>query len=150
MTNRASITRSAIDPAAVVSAVASPGHGATVLFVGTVRDLNDGREVEGLDYSAYEAMAHDELDRIVGEAHARHPGTAVVAIHRIGALALGDVAIAIAAAHAHRAEAFDAARYVIEEVKQRVPIWKREHYRDGSREWVAGTGIQAGHDVAPA
>lgn len=125
-----------IDPARILASVASPAHGATVLFLGTVRDHAEGRAVDGLEYSAYEAMAREELARVLAEAAERFPGTRVAVEHRLGALALGDVAVAVAAAHAHRGPAFDAARYVIEELKQRVPIWKREQFTHGGRTWV--------------
>lgn len=125
-----------IDPARVLAAVASPSHGATVLFLGTVRDHAEGRAVEGLEYSAYEAMAREELARVLGEAADRFPGTRVAVEHRLGALGPGDISVAVAAAHAHRGAAFDAARYVIDELKARVPIWKREHFTDGERTWV--------------
>ena len=133
---RTAIVDRPIDPCALVSEVASHSNGATVLFVGTVRDVNEGEEVTALDYSAYGAMAERELRDIVAEALQRWAGTAVVVEHRGGSLELGDISVAIAAAHAHRAEAFDAARYVIEELKKRLPVWKREHYADGSAEWV--------------
>jgi molybdopterin synthase catalytic subunit len=126
-----------IDPSQLLADVAAAANGAAVLFVGTVRDHADGRSVEGLEYTAYEAMARDELARIVGEAEHRFPGTTFSVAHRLGALAPGDVSVAVAAAHAHRAPAFEAARFVIEELKARVPIWKREQFADGTREWVA-------------
>lgn len=129
-----------IDPARLLAAVASPGHGATVLFLGTVRDHAEGRSVDGLEYSAYEAMAIEELSRVTGEAGERFPGTRVAVAHRLGALEPGDVSVAVAAAHAHRAAAFDAARYVIEQLKARVPIWKREQFTDGERTWVGAPG----------
>jgi molybdopterin synthase catalytic subunit len=144
---RAAITTDPIDAAAVLARVASVSHGATVLFVGTVRDHNEGQGVSGLDYTAYEAMALDELDRIVGEAHDRFDGASVAAVHRVGTLGPGEVSVAVAASHAHRASAFDAARYVIEEVKRRLPVWKREHYVDGTREWVAPATGGPGHDL---
>lgn len=136
---RTGITRDPIDPAALLDAVADPAHGATVLFVGTVRELNGGRTVSGLEYSAYEAMAHDELEAIVAEAERRFAGTRIAAIHRLGALALAETSVAVVAAHPHREAAFDACRHVIEALKQRVPIWKREQYTDGTREWVPAT-----------
>lgn len=134
--SRASLTRAAIDPAHVLERVGGAGNGAAVLFVGTVRDHADGRPVEGLEYTAYEAMAAEELERVMADAAARFPGTTLAAEHRIGVLALGEVSVAVAAASAHRTEAFDAARWTIDELKRRVPIWKREQYRDGAREWV--------------
>lgn len=141
---RSAVVERALDPSALLAEVASTANGATVLFVGTVREMNGGREVTGIDYAAYSAMAESELEAIVREAAERFDTTHVVAEHRIGTLALGDASIAIAAAHPRRAAAFDAARMVIEAVKQRVPIWKREHYADGSREWVDPTRVGAG------
>jgi len=135
----AAIVDTPLDPSAVMAAVASPARGGSVLFVGTVRDLNDGRAVEALDYRAYGAMAIRELTAIVADAEARWPGAAVACEHRIGALALGDAAVVVAAAHPHRGPAFEACRFVIEELKQRVPIWKREHYTTGDAEWVEVT-----------
>lgn len=126
-----------IDPGGLLEEVAARSNGAAVLFVGTVRDHAGGRAVAGLEYTAYEAMAREELARIVAEAEGRFPGTTLAVAHRLGALELGEVSVAVAAGHAHRAPAFDAARFVIEELKARVPIWKREQYADGTREWVA-------------
>lgn len=136
MTIRADIVEQAIDPARLVAEVAGAGHGATILFLGTVRDVNDGREVNGIEYASYASMAVREMKTLVNEVATRHDVSALVVEHRIGKLELGDVSVAIAAAHAHRAPAFAAARDVIEEIKQRVPIWKCEHYTDGTREWV--------------
>jgi len=98
--------------------------------------VNDGRAVTGMEYTAYDAMASRELAKIAAEASANFSGVSLVIEHRTGALALGDVSVAIAASHAHRGHALDATRYAIEQLKQRVPIWKREHYADGTREWV--------------
>jgi molybdopterin synthase catalytic subunit len=136
---RIALTDRVLDGGALLSEVAAPGNGAAVLFVGTVRDVNDGRAVTGMEYSAYARMADAELSRIVAEAAERF-GTSNIAVeHRTGALCVGDAGVMIAVAHPHRAAAFDAARYVIEELKRRVPIWKREHYADGTREWVDPT-----------
>lgn len=134
------VTEAAIDPARVLASVASPAHGATVLFLGTVRDHADGRAVDGLEYTAYQAMAVEELARVTDEAQSKFPGTRVAVEHRLGALEPGDISVAVAAAHAHRAAAFDAARYVIEELKVRVPIWKQEQFTDGERTWVGAAG----------
>lgn len=139
---RSAIVQRPIDSCALVDEVAAHRNGATVLFIGTVREVNEGAAVDGLDYSAYGAMAERELRSIVEEAASRSGASDIVVEHRVGELALGDVSVAIAAAHPHRAEAFEAARYVIEEIKKRVPIWKREHYRDGRAEWVGqGTSV---------
>ena len=136
---RASILTGEIDPASLINEVASPQYGAISLFVGTVREVNEGRSVSAIEYSAYRSMAAAELDRILDEAEERFGVSALVVEHRIGLLALGDVSVAIAAAHAHRAPALDCTRYVIEEIKKRVPIWKKEHYADGTGEWVDPT-----------
>jgi molybdopterin synthase catalytic subunit len=130
---------------AVVRAVAAPVNGAVLLFLGAVRQVNDGRDVTGIDYAAYEAMAQRELEAIVTEG-AETFGTAHVAVvHRLGELAVEEVSVAIAVGHAHRDAAYALSRWTIEELKRRVPIWKREHYTDGTREWVDPTGhVRAG------
>ena len=136
---RAAIVTRPIDPAAIIAEVQSAEFGATSVFLGTVRDTNDGRSVSAIDYSAYTAMAESELVRILVEAEERFGVRSIVVEHRVGALALGDTSVAIAAAHAHRAPAIECTRFVIEEIKKRVPIWKLEHYADGGREWVDPT-----------
>ena len=136
---RASVITREIDPASLINEVGSPQYGAISLFIGTVREVNDGRSVTAIEYSVYKSMADAELERILDEAEERFGVSALVVEHRIGLLGLGDVSVAIAAAHAHRAPALDCTRYVIEEIKKRVPIWKKEHYVDGTREWVDPT-----------
>ena len=121
----------------VLDEVASPAHGATVLFVGTVREMNEGSPVTGLDYSSYPGMAESELADIVREAAERWRTTDIVVEHRVGSLRIGEASVVIAVAHPHRDEAYQASRYVIEELKKRLPVWKQEHYADGRREWVA-------------
>jgi molybdopterin synthase catalytic subunit len=151
MTLQARLVHHPIDPAALVSAVASRANGAILLFLGVVRDVNDGRGVTGIEYSAYEAMAARELTAIASDAAARFAITELAIEHRLGELAIGDASVGIAVAHGHRAEVYDVSRWVIEELKRRVPIWKREHYVDGSREWVDPTGdaVRAAIEVAP-
>ena len=143
---RAALRDQPLDAAAMLAEVSSSTNGAAVLFVGTVRDISEGRAVTGIDYSAYEAMAVRELESIAGEAGARFGTEDLVVEHRLGTLGLGEASVVIACAHPHRAQAFEAARWVIEEIKRRVPIWKREHYVDGTREWVdpTRTGMEAG------
>jgi molybdopterin synthase catalytic subunit len=119
--------------------VANTAHGAVILFAGAVRDLNDGRAVTGIEYRAYEAMARQELDAIITEAAERFSTRDIVVEHRLGELETGELSVVIAVSHAHRAEAYAASRFVIEELKKRVPIWKREAYVDGTREWVDPT-----------
>jgi molybdopterin synthase catalytic subunit len=136
---QAGVVDRSIDPAALLRAVADVTAGATAVFLGTVRDTHDGRPVTGIDYQAYSAMADRQLHAIVAEASQRYGTRAIAVEHRVGYLSLGETSVAIAAAHERRAPAFAAARFVIEEIKRRVPIWKREHYVDGSREWVDPT-----------
>lgn len=145
----ATLTTDPIDPADAIRSVSHAGNGGVAVFIGTVREMADGRAVSGLDYSAYVGMAERELNAVAHEGAALVPGTDVAVVHRIGELAIGDVAVVVAAGHAHRGPAFDACRYVIEELKQRVPIWKRERYADGTREWV-GIGDTLGAPPPPA
>ena len=145
---RTSVVEDPIDTAALLAEVNRSSNGATVLFVGTVRDLNNGRAVTGIEYKAYRSMAERELADIVDEASQRFGTTDVVVEHRIGTLELGEASVAIAVGHARRASAYDTSRYVIEQIKQRVPIWKLEHYVDGAREWVnAGENSREGSDA---
>jgi molybdopterin synthase catalytic subunit len=121
----------------LLDSVQSPARGGITSFLGTVRDHQGGRAVLRLDYSAYVPMAEAEIARIVAEAESRWD-VGVAVQHRIGELQIGDVAVAIAVASGHRDEAFVACRYVIEELKRRVPIWKREYFADGTVDWVGG------------
>ncbi len=132
----ARLTTQPIDSTSLIREVSADDRGAIVLFLGTVRNSNEGRAVNGIDYSAYDAMAVAEMQRIVSEAESRFAGVAIALEHRVGTLRVGDTSVAIACSHPHRAAALDANRYVIEELKGRVPIWKREHYLDGTSEWV--------------
>lgn len=134
----------AIDPGAVLARVGSDEDGAALLFVGVVRNHADGRAVSGMRYDAYVEMAGKELRSIAAEAAVRLGTDRVAVEHRIGELGIGDVSVAIAVSSPHRAESFDAARYVIEEIKKRLPVWKKEHYFDGTAEWVEGTVPPAG------
>jgi molybdopterin synthase catalytic subunit len=129
-----------IDLAALIAGIESPAHGGVASFLGQVRNHHGGRMVRRLEYSAYGPMAEEECARIVAEAVARWP-VRVALQHRVGALEIGDVAVAVAAAGAHRDEAFAACRFVIEEVKRRVPIWKKEFYHDGAVQWVEAAGM---------
>ena len=133
------IVEQPIDVAAILDRVSRSANGAAVLFLGMVRDMNEGRDVTGIEYTAYHAMAERELATIVEEAAALADSGDIAAEHRLGQLGVGECSVAVAVGHPHRGRAFEAARYVIEELKQRVPIWKREHYVDGTREWVAAS-----------
>jgi molybdopterin synthase catalytic subunit len=140
---RTALVSTPITPAALLDEVTTDGTGATTLFLGTVRDVNDGRAVRGIEYSAYTAMASDELQRIALEAAARFEGIRIALEHRIGTLGLRDISVAIAVGHARRAPALNASRFLIEELKRRVPIWKREHYVEGDWQWVDPTAHSA-------
>ena len=133
------LTEHPIDPTELVARVASPARGGIVSFLGAVRNEHAGRAVVRLQYSAYAPMAEAECARIVADAGARWPDAAVALQHRVGELAIGDCAVAVVVAAPHRGEAFEACRFVIEEVKRRAPIWKREYYADGSVAWVDPT-----------
>jgi molybdopterin synthase catalytic subunit len=133
---RTAIVHRPLDPAAILQEVGNVTNGAAVLFVGAVRNVNDGRAVTGIEYAAYAAMAEREL-RAIAEETTRAFGTEdIVVEHRLGRLELGEASVVIAVAHPRRTQAYDASRYLIEELKRRVPIWKREEYVDGTCEWV--------------
>ena len=135
---RAWITTDPIGADTVLEHVAAPEHGAALVFLGVVRDHNEGRAVRGVHYEAYAQMAAQTLTVILTEAHERVRPAKLAAVHRTGELAVGEVSIAIAVSTPHRAEAFEACRYVIEEVKQRLAVWKQERYTSGDSEWLDG------------
>lgn len=130
----ARLTEEPIDVAALEASVAGPGHGALVTFVGRARNVaDDGRTVVELDYEVYPEMASAVIDQIASEAEGQF-GAAVAVVHRFGMVPIGEAAVAIVTAARHRAEAYEANRFVIEAIKERLPIWKRERFVDGS-EW---------------
>lgn len=122
---------------ALVAAVAEPEHGGVVTFIGQTRRDSDGRAVAALDYEADDGLARLEMAAIVEEAEARFGATIALA-HRLGSVAVGEASVAVVASAGHRPAAFAACRYVIDEVKTRVPIWKRTHFVDGGRQWIDG------------
>jgi molybdopterin synthase catalytic subunit len=140
----AAVVAEPLDAARILAETLSPEDGAALLFWGVVRNENDGRAVTRLEYHAYEAMAERELLRIADEARERWGTGDIRVVHRIGLLEVGEASIAIAVAAPHRGEAYEASRYVIEQVKQRVPVWKREGYVEGAHEWVPGFTPAAG------
>ncbi len=147
----ARVAAEAIDPAEVLARVGSDRDGATLLFLGVVRDHADDRPVSGMRYDAYEEMAGEVLSTIAEEAAQRLGTDRVAVVHRFGELAIGEVSVAIAVSSPHRAEAYEASRYVIEQLKERLPVWKKEHYVDGVSEWVEGTvppGTASGGETA--
>ncbi len=113
-----------INVAAEYAAIAAPNNGGRVVFTGCVRPEESGRTIERLDYEHYEGMAQKELKKIAEEARARWGLNSLRVVHRVGAIAVGDESVVIVAGADHRAEAFEGARYVIDELKKRVPIWK--------------------------
>lgn len=136
------VTRDPIDPSTLLAEARRDGDGGLTLFVGVVRDNADGRAVTGMEYEAYEPMAEKEMARIEDDLAARHPAARLVMRHRIGRLRVGEVAVVVAASAPHREEAFAACRAGIEEIKARVPVWKREWGPDGSV-WVDPGGLES-------
>jgi len=126
-----------LSPDEVRAAVSDPGAGGIALFIGAVRDHDGGRNVVGLSYSAHPSAA-DELRRVAEKVATDFGVLALAAVHRVGDLNVGDLAVVVAAACPHRAEAFDACRALIDELKQTVPIWKHQRFADGTSEWVSG------------
>jgi molybdopterin synthase catalytic subunit len=129
-------TQTTIDTAGARRELQDSGAGGYVSFEGWVRDQNEGQEVTRLEYEAFQELAVKEGERIVAEALRRFPVKHALCIHRVGTLDLGDMAVWAGVSSAHRVEAFDACRYIIDEVKHRLPIWKKEHYRSGNSGWV--------------
>jgi molybdopterin synthase catalytic subunit len=133
----------------VIDSVKSPSSGGIAVFLGTVRDHNEGQAVTVLEYEAYATMAEKELVTIAEEIEHEIPGTTLAVLHRIGRLQVGDLAVVCAAAAAHRDEAFRACRELIERIKARVPIWKREHGPEGTH-WVGWTDARLSAAKTPS
>jgi molybdopterin synthase catalytic subunit len=131
------LTRAPIDTAALVAP--TPADGGVCLFLGVVRDSNDGRAVRHLEYEAYEEMALPLMEEIARGARGRWPVTAVRIVHRLGRLEIGETSVAVAVIAPHRGAAFEACRYAIDTLKATVPIWKKEFYADGAV-WLEGPG----------
>lgn len=133
------LTREPIDSGALLDAVRDPLCGAVVLFLGTVRELTGALRTVYLEYDAYGPMAEKKLHEVAALAGGRWPVHRVAIVHRLGKLDVGDIAVAVAVGTPHRAEAFAAAEFIMNRVKELVPIWKRENAPDGTAEWVHGT-----------
>jgi molybdopterin synthase catalytic subunit len=116
--------------------VEHPGAGGICIFHGVVRDHADGKQVFRLDYEAHETLAQKEMNRVLEGVVAEHPGVRIAAVHRVGELGIGDVAVCVAASAAHRDDAFAACRKAIDRIKEAVPLWKKEWGRDGDARWV--------------
>lgn len=130
------LTDHAIDVEDLRKQMDSDEAGAFVSFEGRVRNFNEGKAVIRLEYEAYEALAMKEADKVLQEAQQLYPVLGIVCVHRVGALEIGDIAVWVGVLSRHRGEGFDACRYVIDQIKARVPIWKKEFYTDGTTSWV--------------
>jgi molybdopterin synthase catalytic subunit len=130
------LTLDAIDYHRLTEAVRRPDCGAVITFLGTVRDLTDGKVTVALDYEAYPGMAEKKMEEIERETRRRWPVGEMMMVHRTGHLEVGEVSVAVALSCPHRAQAFEACRYAIDRLKELVPIWKKENWADGSTEWV--------------
>ena len=125
-------------PAEVLSKVGGDDDGSVLLFLGNVRNHNDGRDVSGIHYEGYREMALRVLREIAEEAGERWGIRRIALVHRLGDLVVGDTSVALALSSGHRRESFEASRHIMEELKKRLPVWKHERYADGSTEWAAG------------
>jgi molybdopterin synthase catalytic subunit len=136
------IVEEPIDVVALAERTRTDACGGVAIFLGTVRDSHEGREVRGLSYEAYPAMALDQMRAIAHEANVRFGPCELAIVHRTGDLGLGEISVAVVAATPHRAAAFAACEYTIDELKRRVEIWKKEHYTSGDATWVDNrTGV---------
>ena len=141
--------QAAIDPAEGIAAVSDPGFGGIDVFIGKVRDLNQGRAVRGITYDLFEPLVLNEFQRLAAEVEAAFgPRVKLYVAHARGRLAVGEVAVVVAAGSPHRDEAFRACRQLIEAVKHRCPIWKQEHYEDGDSQWSEGCALCHGEGDA--
>jgi molybdopterin synthase catalytic subunit len=131
-----SLTHSPIDPSAILAQVASNDAGAVVLFLGTTREFTKGRQTASLDYECYPQMAETKLAELEVQAREKWPLVHVSIVHRLGRLGLGEASIAIAVSSPHRQAAFEAGKWLIDTIKEDVPIWKQENWADGTSEWV--------------
>ncbi|HVN45360.1 MAG TPA: molybdenum cofactor biosynthesis protein MoaE [Steroidobacteraceae bacterium] len=145
-------TPHALNPAELRGGLADPACGGYASFEGWVRDSNEGQRVCGLEYEAFEALGIREGERIIAEALARFGVAHAACVHRVGKLAIGELAVWVGVSAAHRDEAFRACRYIIDEVKHRLPIWKKEHYLGGDSGWVncERCAAAAAHSAADA
>lgn len=146
----ADVTRSPLDIGALLQRVGTDGDGAVLLFLGTVRDHNEGRRVDRIVYEGYEPMARELLAALAGQALERFGVTRVAVEHRLGELAVGEASVALAVSSPHRAEAYEASRWLMAELKRTIPVWKEEGFVEGDRAWVPGTDPRVpGEGVEP-
>ncbi len=136
------ITHAPIDGNSLLQKLQSPEAGAVVMFLGVARRMTDGRETVELTYDAYIEMALKEMEKLEEEARERWPLAECILVHRLGLVPLGEASVAVGVATPHRGESFDAGQWLIDTLKDRVPIWKQEHWADGTSEWVHPSGEQ--------
>lgn len=134
------LTTAALDLGPLMKAVSSPRHGAVCSFVGAVRAVHAGRAVRAVEYDAFAPLAEKTLSDIVAAAEKRWPAKVAVR-HRLGRLRVGEASVAIAAGSMHRSEAYEACRWTLEEIKHRLPVWKKEHYASGPGRWLPGCAL---------
>lgn len=139
----AAVKTTKLDPAQAYAFVDDPAHGAVSSFVGMVRNHHEGLPVTGMSYDAHETLAEKALRDICLEAGNFWHGVHIFVEHAKGTLKVGDISVVIAVSAPHRADAFDACRFVIEEIKKRVPVWKNEHYADGGEKWLVGQKLES-------
>jgi molybdopterin synthase catalytic subunit len=136
------IVEKAIDPATIVKEIEDSSAGAVVLFLGTVRRSGEAGSVSGISYEAYRSMSDRRIENVIERAKKRWPVKKVKVVHRVGELRLGEVSVAVAVSAEHRKEAFQACRYIIDNVKSKVPIWKKERLVGGRERWVEGKRLR--------
>lgn len=142
------LTREPIDAGEVLKTAGKNDFGgACVTFFGTIRDNPFGKRVQKLEYEAYEPLAEKTIDELVGKAFRIWPALEISVLHRLGTLRVGEIAVAIAVQSAHRDEAYKVSRFLIDEIKRRAPIWKKEYFTDGTHEWGACAHHGAGQDA---
>jgi molybdopterin synthase catalytic subunit len=142
------LTHQPINPQSLLATVASPRAGAVVLFLGTTREVTGSRRTESLDYECYEEMARSKLCELAETALHRWPLTGCAVVHRVGHLEIGEASVAVAVSSPHRDDAFAAGKWLIDTIKQVVPIWKRENWADGTSQWV-DPGVDATRVLGP-
>ena len=149
MTTRFAITAEVIEPEVLKRRLAADNAGACATFEGWVRDINEGEAVGALEYETHAAIAAAEGEAVIAEAIERFEIIEAQCLHRVGRLAIGECAVWVGVSAGHRGAAFDACRYIIDEIKHRLPIWKKEHYQKGATAWV-NCATQAAGDPPPA
>jgi molybdopterin synthase catalytic subunit len=142
MSRKRMITASVIDPTKVLRSVQDRSAGGTVMFVGTIRNHNEGKPVTGLRYDVYRTMAEKKMQEIESKVRAKWPVKKMTMVHRYGNLKVGEVSVAVAVSCEHRAEAFEACRFAIDAIKRTVPLWKKELSKGRKEKWVEGTPIE--------